>query len=90
MVRAIGDEGDDSSVVEHRHHQRYVREVGATEEGVVEHQRVTGRPVPLAHDRTHRECHAAEVDGDVRGLRGQAPVRAEQGTGEVEPFADVR
>lgn len=34
-------------------------------------------------------AHRAEVDGDVRGVGHQVPVRVEEGAGEVQPFLDV-
>ncbi len=89
MVRTVGDETQALAIDEQRRDQGDIGQVRAAEKGIVQHHHVSGAPVEAPDDVAHGERHAAEVHGNMCGLRAQRTRGIEYRTREVEPVLDV-
>ena len=96
MVATTGDkEARLRSPAEHRRDGRDVGKMGPAMEGVIAQQRVPGlkRSNPaclqLSQQIADAVAHRAEMDRNVRCIGHKCTGVIEQGTGKIQPFADV-
>ena len=91
MVGAVGDVAGELAVGRvDRRHERDVGQVRPAEVGVVEDGDVARPEGQGAHHGGDRRRHRSEVDGQMGGLRREAPRGVEDGAGVVPALLDVR
>ena len=90
MMRAVGDKADDDITNKDRRDNRDIRQMGATEVGVINHQHICRAPGSLADQISHGKRHTPEMHGDVRCLADQLAILTKERAGEIQPVFDIR
>ena len=83
-------ETDEFTGHQHRRHHGDVRQMGAAQVRVVDHQQVAGGPVPLPHQIGHGVGHGTQMHWYMGGLGAELAGGVEQRAGQIQAILDVR